>query len=285
MIRSGHRKMRLIALVALGTVWSIPVGASDGSSETRIMGSEFEPYLSVGLGTVRSTGTRFKDGEESGNAALYGDNQLFDSGAFDENVIGQIAVGLQLPSGFRGQLELGLGRDLAWKGNTNYLSSGEHQPSKAKLDVRQLLLAGFYDFQGWKLGSGRSVRPFLGGGIGITDYDLRDYVQRFPDPDNPAGGLRRGPNGEVPFTALPGGNGQSFTWMLTAGFAVPIMEGVHLDFSYRYTDARNIRTEVGDINIVRYRADGTRRDIPVTINETSADYQTQAIFVAVRFAL
>ena len=46
---------------------------------------------------------------------------------------------------------------------------------------------------------------------------------------------------------------------------------IHLELSYRYTDAGEIRTDVGDIAIVRYREDGTRRDIPVRIDETSAD--------------
>ncbi len=125
----------------------------------------------------------------------------------------------------------------------------------------------------------------LGAGIGITDYRLSGYVQRFPGPDDPQGSLRRGPSGEVPFTALPGGSGRNFTWMLTAGVAVADSPSIRLDPSYRYTDAGEIRTDAGDIAIVRYREDGARREIPVRINETFADYRIHSLLVVLRFGV
>ena len=180
------------------------------------------------------------------------------------------------------QLELGLARALDWRGNTNYRTSGARQPSEATLDTWQLLLAGFHDFPGWEIAPGRRARPFLGAGIGIAGYRLGGYVQRFPEPDDPQGPLRRSPGGEIPFTALPGGSGRNFTWMLTAGIAIPIGGSIHLDLNYRYTDAGEIRTDVGDIAIVRYREDGTRNEIPVRIDETAADYRTHAVLAALR---
>ncbi len=147
----------------------------------------------------------------------------------------------------------------------------------------QLLLAGFHDLPGWEIAPGRRARPFLGAGLGIAGYRLGGYVQRFPEPDDPQGPLRRGPGREIPFTALPGGSGRNFTWMLTAGIAIPIGGSIHLELSYRYTDAGEIRTDVGDIAIVRYREDGTRREIPVRIDETAADYRTHAVLAAIRF--
>ena len=71
--------------------------------------------------------------------------------------------------------------------------------------------------------------------------------------------------------------------MLTAGIAIAVYRSIHLDLSYRYTDAGGIRTDPGNIAIVRYREDGTRREIPVRINETSADYRTHALLAALRF--
>ena len=68
--------------------------------------------------------------------------------------------------------------------------------------------------------------------------------------------------------------------MLTAGIAVS--GSIHLDLSYRHTDAGEIRTDVGDIAIVHYREDGARRDIPVRIDETSADYRTHPVLAALR---
>ncbi len=240
------------------------------------------PYLSVGMARVRSHDTRFVDGRDAGHAALYGSGQLFDAGAVDNGLQFHLAGGLRLPHRLRAQLELAAARALDWRGGTNYRASGKVQPSRARLDNHQLLLAGFHDFPGWEIAPGRTVRPFLGAGLGITSYRLGGYVQRFPEPDNPRGSLRRGPGGEIPFTALPGGSGQNFTWMLTAGIAIPISGRINLDLSYRYADAGAIRTDIGDIAIVRYREDGTRREIPVRIDETTADYRIRAWLATLR---
>ena len=258
-------------------------GAATGLPATGASSARNVPYLSLGMALVRSRDARFVDGEDAGHAALYGNEELFDAGAVDSGLRFHLAAGVRLPAEQRVQLEFGLARALDWRGTTNYRSSGEHQPSEARLDTRQLLLAGFHDFPGWALASGRRVRPFLGAGLGVTDYRLSGYVQRFPQPDDPSGYLRRGPGGEIPFTALPRGSGQNFTWMLTAGVAIPIRGGVHLDLSYRYTDAGEVRTNAGDIAIVRYREDGTPRDIRVPINETSADHRTHSLLATLRF--
>ncbi len=243
------------------------------------------PYLSFGMALIHPKDTQFFDGGDAGHNTLYGSRFTFDSGAVGGGFQFHLAPGVRLPSGIRLQLEFNLARALDWRGNTNYRNSGGHQPSEARLDTWQLLPAGFYDFPGWELASGRRVQPFLGAGLGITGYRLSDYVQRFPEPDDPQGSLRRSPAGEIPFTALPGGSGQNPTWMLTAGVAIPIGRNVHLDLSYRHTDAGEIGTDIGDIVIVRYREDGTRREIRVPINETLAEYRINSLHVALRFEL
>ena len=89
----------------------------------------------------------------------------------------------------------------------------------------------------------------------MADYRLGGYVQRFPEPDDPQRSLRRGPGGV----------------------------NIHLDLSYRYTDAGDLRTDAGHIAIVRYGKDGARQENRVPINETSADYRTHALLAALRF--
>ena len=292
--RTGYRPAALSFLVV---VWGWVVlgqpaaaseqslGAATGLPAVGANAAGNVPYLSLGMSLIRSRDTRFVDGEDAGHAALYGSEDTFDAGGVDNGLQVHVAAGVRLPSELRAQLEFALAHALDWRGNTNYRNSGKRQPSEARLDTRQLLLAGFHDFPGWALASGHRVRPFLGAGLGVTDYRLSGYVQRFPEPDDPRGYLRRGPGGETPFTALPGGGGRNLTWMLAAGVAIPIRDGIHLDLSYRYTDAGEIRTDTGDIAIVRYREDGTRREIPVPINETSADYRTHSLLVTLRFDL
>ena len=278
----------LLPLVAAAWVLAVdarPAAAEDPSGTRTALpaAGAGAPYLSAGVALIHSRDTRFADGAEAGHAALYGNRQLFDAGAFDDGLRFHLAAGVRLPYRMRAQLEFGWARALDWRGNTNYRDSGRRQPSEANLDTRQVLLAGFHDFPGWEIARARRAQPFLGAGLGITDYRLGGYVQRFPGPDDPRGPLRRGPGGEIPFTALPGGSGRNFTWMLTAGIAIAVGGSIDLDLSYRYTDAGEIRTDVGDIAVVRYREDGTRRDIPVRINETSADYRTHSLLAALRF--
>lgn len=268
-------------LLAVHGWTAAPAEASQGSAAGADV-VRAVPYVSLGMALARSPDTRFTDGRDAGHAALYGSGERFDAGAVDSGPQFHLAAGVRLPNQLRGQLEFGLARAVDWRGGTNYRDSGAHQPSDARLDTWQLLVAGLHDFPGWEMAPGRRVQPFLGAGLGITRYRLSGYVQRFPEPDDPNGYLRRGPGGESPFTALPGGSGQNFTWMLTAGVAIPVSGNVSLDLGYRYTDAGKIRTDVGEIAIVRYREDGTRREIPVRINETAAEYRTHALLAALR---
>ena len=204
--RAGHglAVLTLFALVEVLAVHGGPAAASDRSpgyatappldGENAVMSA---PYLSASVALIRSQDTRFVDGEDTGHAALYGNEDLFDAGAVGNDLQFQLAAGVRLPYQLRVQLEFGLARDLDWRGNTNYRDTGEYQPSEANLDTRQFLLAGFHDFPGWEIAPDRRARPFLGAGLGITDYRLSGYVQRFPELGDPQGTLRRGPNDEI----------------------------------------------------------------------------------------
>ena len=264
-----------------------PVTAADGSagSASRANTAGYEPYVTMGIAAVRSSSTRFVDGADAGHAALYGSRNTFDAGAFDAGFVVDVAAGVRLGSALRAQLEFSVAPTLNYRGNTNYRNAGAHQPSEAELDLSQAFLIGFYEFPERELSSSRKVSPFIGAGAGVTTYWLSGYVQRFPDPENPLGSLRPGPGGEIPFTAIPDGRGRNRSWMLTGGVSIPIRERFQLDLGYRYTDAGTIRTHIGDIAIVRYREEGTRRQIQVPINETTAKLQTHALFMTLRFDL
>ena len=279
--RTRQNRIASILAVACSLVVSGTASAAPDTSAEPAVG--YVPYLSLGIGVIRSADTRFLDGNDDGNAALYGSANRFDAGAVDNGPQMHLAAGVRTPSGVRVQLEAGLARSLDYRGNTNYRNSGRRQPAGADLDVWHLLLLGAYEFPGWALGPGRALRPYVGVGVGFTDYRLTGYVQRFPDPDDPNGYLRRGPGGEVPYTAPPGGSGRNLSGIVTAGVAIPIRERVHLDLTYRYGDAGEISTAVGDIAIVRYREDGTKREIGVPINETSTEFSTQALVAKLRF--
>ena len=243
-------------------------------------------YFSFGLAAVFPEETRFTDGgqADSGIAKLYGSPDTFTDGDFDTGVQWRAGMGYRFTPGLRAQVEFGMSNGLDYRGNANYRRAGARQPSEAELDMRQLLLAGFYDFPSWKVSRSLWIQPYLGAGAGITDYDLEDFVQRFPAPDDPHGYLRGGANGEIPLTRLPPGEGQEFTWMVSAGVVIPVTARTRLDLSYRYTDAGDITTDVGDITIERYRQDGSRRDdLLIQIDKTKAELKTHALLATFRF--
>ena len=247
---------------------------------------ENRAYFSLGLGAVFTEGTRFTDSgrTDSGIARLYGSPDIFTDGDFDTGIQWRAGLGYRFTPALRAQVEFGMANGLDYRGNSNYRRSGARQPSEAELDTRQFLLAGFYDFSSWEVGGNLRLQPYLGTGVGITDYDLKDFVQQFPAPDNPQGYLRRGGDGEIPLTRLPPGDGQEFTWMVTAGVVIPMTKRTRLDLSYRYTDAGEITTDVGDITIERYRQDGSRReDLLVEIDKTVADLKTHGLLATFRF--
>ena len=60
---------------------------------------------------------------------------------------------------------------------------------------------------------------------------------------------------------------------------------VRLDVGYRYTGAGAVRTDPGNIVVVRYGRDGGRLAIGVPINETSADFRIHTLLATLRVGL
>ncbi|WP_420617268.1 hypothetical protein [Candidatus Palauibacter sp.] len=232
--------------------------------------------ISVGVAAVLPADIRFVDGEDAGEAALYGDEQS-DAGTLGAGLEYGLAAGYRFGA-FRAQVELAVTGRFAYDGQSNYAAGGPVQPTEARMNARRLLLSGFQEFGA--LGGGRL---WVGGGVGANRYRLTDYIQRFPSPDDPSGRLRRGPAGAVPSTSLPANTGYSFAWMLAAGLTVPLRADVLLDFGYRYTDAGRVGTAVGDIEVVRYDEGGSRQLGHVTINPTGADLRLHSLTATLRW--
>ena len=232
--------------------------------------------LAFGIGAVLPADVRFVDGEDAGEAPLYGDDK-FDTGTLGAGLEYGLAAGYGFGA-FRAQVELGVTGQFAYEGQSNYTSGGPVQPTEARMKARRLLLSGFYG-----VGAPDALHPWVGAGLGANRYHLTHYNQRFPNPDDPSGRLRRGPNGEVPYTSLPPTTGHGFAWMLAAGLTVPLGGDALLDLGYRYTDAGRIGTAVGDIEVVRYNEDGSRRLLLVTINPTIADLRLHSLTATLRW--
>ena len=266
------------ALFALAFSFSGPAALAQEPGKSRV-------YVSVGIAGAFPGSARFSDGEDAGHANLYDRPDLFTQGGFAGAPQSHAAAGYRVASRLRTQLEVTMGWAHQYRGNANYDRSGAVQPSSAEFHGWQLLAIGFYDLPAWRLGGSLRVEPYLGGGAGVTGYRLDDFQQEFPEPENPDGGLRRGPSGEVPYTRLPAGSGRTRTAMFAAGVALPITGRVRLDVGYRYTDAGAVRTDPGNILVVRYGRDGGRREIGVPVNETAADFRLHTLLATLRVGL
>ena len=232
--------------------------------------------LTVGVAAVLPAGVRFVNGEGAGEVALYGDDE-FDTGTLGAGLEYSFTAGYRFGA-FRAQVELEVTGQFAYEGQSNYPSGGPVQPTEAQMKTRRLVLSGFHGF-----GALGGLRPWVGAGLGGNRYHLTDYIQRFPNPDDPSGHLRRGPGGEVPYTSLPPSTGHGFAWMLAAGLTVPLGGDALLDFGYRYTDAGRIGTAIGDIEVVRYNEDGSRRLLRIAINSTIADLRLHSLTATLRW--
>lgn len=239
--------------------------------------AEQGPYFSIGAAVQAAEGARFVDGADAGHAYLYGEDDLFTTGDFGAAATWRLAAGYRFTPRLRAQVEYGAARWLEYRGTANYPRAGAVQPTTADLRTRQLLAAGFYKIAAW-----RQIEAYVGAGGGFMDYRLDNFVQQFPDPDNPAGYLQRSPTGEVPLTHLPAGSDRTATGMLTAGVVIPMADHVRLDLGYRYTAAGTVGTPAGgEILVVRYNR-GRRVELTIPINETTADIKTQAVLAGLR---
>ena len=278
--------MRLFLMghgLAWVAAWTVCVGAATASAATSASasgpasGSRF--HIDVGLGAVAAESTRFRDVRSSSETdlpVLYGSASRYTAGRFDVGAGLRLGVGYDWTPRLRALLEVGFDPDLRFDGNANYVRSGARQPSTAELSTRRLLLAGRYEVWSRKVaGSDRPLGFYVGAGVGVTEYRLTSFVQRFP-------ALRRGPGGEVPFTRLPSGRDRERTLMLGLGVTVPVGRRNTLDFGYRYLDGGDVRTDVGDIDVVRYRTDGSRREIAIGIDRTAADFNAHVLTVTWR---
>ena len=234
----------------------------------------------VGAGAVAVESTRFRDvkaADATDLPVLYGSPARFTDGDYERGPELHLGVGYRPLPRLRAGLEFAATPGVDFGGNANYLRSGDEQPSAAELSTRRLLLTATWDVFSWRIGeAGRASRLYLGAGVGATDYRLTDFVQRFP-------ALRQGPNGEIALTALPAGNDREATFILAAGVAVPLGGRFELDLGYRYLDGGDVETDLGEIDIVRYRSDGSRRDLAIPIDRTAGEYRTHTVSAILRW--
>jgi opacity protein-like surface antigen len=193
-----RQKLFLITLLTL----SASVFAEDTS--------KFYTTIQAGLSKTISTGDMpIKD--QMGFAGNGKSNDLGSGG-----VVG-IGVGRYFNNNIRGEMSLNY-RDGHQLDTTDTINAGFSY--KANLKSVSMFLSGYYDFNSINL-SGKSLTPYLGGGIGLARNDMDD--------------LDIGLDNSF-INSVKGKNVTEFAWKLGAGANLNLTEKCSLDLNYQFVD-------------------------------------------------
>ena len=193
------QKLLLITLLTLST----SLFADDAS--------KFYATIQAGLSKSISTGDMpiIDQGGAPGNGKS---NDLGSAG-----VVG-IGVGKYFNNNIRGEMSLNY-RDGHQLDTTDTINAGFSY--KADLKSVSMFFSGYYDFNSINL-SGKSLTPYIGGGIGLARNDM--------------GVTTVSVSGENFTSMIEGKNVTEFAWKLGAGANLNLTEKCSLDLNYQFVD-------------------------------------------------
>ena len=193
-----RQKLFLITLLTLST----SLFADDAS--------KFYATIQAGLSKTISTGD-MPIIDQVGGLGNGKSNDLGSGG-----VVG-IGVGRNFNNNIRGEISLNY-RDGHQLDTTDTINAGYSY--KADLKSVSMFFSGYYDFNSINL-SGKSLTPYIGGGIGLARNDM--------------GVTTVSVSGEN-FTSIEGKNVTEFAWKLGAGANLNLTEKCSLDLNYQFVD-------------------------------------------------
>lgn len=92
---------------------------------------------------------------------------------------------------------------------------------KSDMDTKTLLINGFYDFQPFSMGN-TSIKPYLGGGVGISKNDSGNEVEYN--------------NGSPDGISTKGVTITQFAYKFSAGTMFSLTEKISIDLNYQYVN-------------------------------------------------
>jgi opacity protein-like surface antigen len=186
-------------------------------------------------------------------------------GDFGGSALYEIGAGVEVLPYLRVEAAIDHRPGLAFDGNANFRNAGGDQPVSG--DVTQSAVMGMAYLEPFTaLGADWPVKPFIGGGVGVSRNEIGGMRYDFPALPQPA------------YSAMPGGTQYDFTWAATAGFAFDVTERLSLDIAYRYSDLGDIETDSKTLYIKR-----PTWDLTIPIAPTKAELITQSVNVSARF--
>ena len=233
-------------------------------------------YLRAGVGLDRSSDARFAD-VDCATHGLYGCGAGTDGapygtlGDFGAITGVEIGIGYRAAAGLRIEGLVQSRPRVTYAGRANFLAPDRRQSVSADLSVLSGLAAAYVDLAELGVAGLGHLRPFVGGGAGVSRIALDETTMTFPRT----------------MTLVPAGLRTSVAWMAAAGLAMPLGGAATLDLAWRYLASGRIATGAGTGRVlyhdgsIHYR-DGRPNEFRV--GETHARLASHGLQLSLRYA-
>ena len=157
-------------------------------------------------------------------------------------------------------------------GRANFLAPDRRQEVAADASVLTGLVAAYVDLAESGMPGLGFLRPFVGGGAGVSRIALDETTMTFPRT----------------MTLVPAGRRISPAWMVAAGLAMPLGGAATLDLAWRYLASGRAATGEGTGRVLyhdgspHYRDDGRPNEFQ--LGETHANLASHGLQLSLRYA-
>ncbi|MCY4660195.1 MAG: hypothetical protein OXF93_10350 [Acidobacteria bacterium] len=233
-------------------------------------------YLRAGVGLDRSTEARFTDAD-CATHGLYGCGAGTDGaplstfGDFDAVTGIEVGIGYRLAPALRIEGIVQSRPRAAFAGRANFLASDRRQSVAADVSVLSGLATAYIDLAELGVPGLGFLRPFVGGGAGVSRIALDETTMTFPRT----------------MTVVPAGRHTSLAWLVAAGLAMPLGGAATLDLAWRYLASGRAATGAGTGRVLYH--DGSihyRNGQPneFRLGETHARLASHGLQLSLRYA-
>ena len=255
--------------------WIVLLTANFGTALPQMAFSQ--AYIRAGVMLDRAQDARFQDENCSSAESLYGcgagidGDPLSSLGDFDTMTGLELGLGYAILPALRLEAAIQYRPDFSFEGHTNFtgLDLTDRRDVAAELSIWSGMLAAYLDvpIPGFALLRYTPINPFIGLGGGLSRIDIGESRMNFP----------------VTSTIVPGDHHISFSWMLTAGLSVSLIDWT-VDVAWRFTDHGGIETASG-IGRRICRVAGCRfPELDLPLAPTKGELKSHGFTVSLRYA-
>jgi opacity protein-like surface antigen len=233
-------------------------------------------YLRFGLIHERSDDTTFLDRrcEPSGNAVAYfgcvdGDDgrPIGARGDFGNSSGLELAWGRDISAYWRGEVVLAYQGNFDFDGNANFINSGQVQPVSGSISQWRAGLNAYLDLAAAFGYDNLRVSPYVGLGLGVARNRIGTMTYAFPEL-----------GAQPALTTVPGTATTGMSWSAMLGTDIRLNDRNVLDVGLTWNDHGDVRTGVGDIQVIR----AGNLLAEVEVGQTRADLQTWGLRIGLR---